>query len=402
MERNASRRSGWHLPGRCEGWFKTGRIVRRCNVEASQALARVSLVSPHDGVRREAARTLRSRRFDEFVPTLLGAMQVPVEMRARTYLNAEGWIVLDMLLESETQDEHRQLALSTEVGKQATIMPTVHTRISGNTFWSGYLTSPELGDWLSARRYLLARERATDHQRLLWNEQIRLVNSRAESALRIATEVHQPAGPEDWWDWWVGYNEVHAVDLKPTLRVQHETERVYVRDQDKQLTDRRPAVRWSGSPGGSGSCLVAGTPVWTEQGVRRVEQIRTGDRVLAQDVETGELAYKPVLATTVRPPARTFSIAAAGITLRATGGHPFWVNGSGWQFARDLRPGMCFHGADGSREIESVEPADEAEAFNLVVADFHTYFIGDARILSHDNTPRSPTNALVPGLLREP
>jgi hypothetical protein len=35
------------------------------------------------------------------------------------------------------------------------------------------------------------------------------------------------------------------------------------------------------------------------------------------------------------------------------------------------------------------------------VADFHTYFVGDGRILSHDNTPRNPTNSIVPGLERD-
>jgi hypothetical protein len=34
-----------------------------------------------------------------------------------------------------------------------------------------------------------------------------------------------------------------------------------------------------------------------------------------------------------------------------------------------------------------------------VVADFHTYFVGEAKILSHDNTIRQPTNAVVPGLV---
>jgi len=33
------------------------------------------------------------------------------------------------------------------------------------------------------------------------------------------------------------------------------------------------------------------------------------------------------------------------------------------------------------------------------VADFHTYFVGEALILSHDTTPNEPTNALVPGLV---
>ncbi|GAF79892.1 unnamed protein product, partial [marine sediment metagenome] len=30
---------------------------------------------------------------------------------------------------------------------------------------------------------------------------------------------------------------------------------------------------------------------------------------------------------------------------------------------------------------------------------FHTYFVGKTKILSHDNTIREPTDALVPGLL---
>ncbi|MGA2796833.1 MAG: hypothetical protein ABSE63_04575 [Thermoguttaceae bacterium] len=34
-----------------------------------------------------------------------------------------------------------------------------------------------------------------------------------------------------------------------------------------------------------------------------------------------------------------------------------------------------------------------------IVDDFHTFFVGDQGILVHDNTPREPTAALVPGLL---
>ena len=51
-----------------------------------------------------------------------------------------------------------------------------------------------------------------------------------------------------------------------------------------------------------GDCLLAGTPVWTASGPARVEEIQVGDLVLSQHPGTGELAYKPVLKTTVRPP----------------------------------------------------------------------------------------------------
>ena len=37
--------------------------------------------------------------------------------------------------------------------------------------------------------------------------------------------------------------------------------------------------------------------------------------------------------------------------------------------------------------------------FNFQVEDFHTYFVTEAKILTHDNTMRGPTTALVPGLV---
>jgi len=38
-------------------------------------------------------------------------------------------------------------------------------------------------------------------------------------------------------------------------------------------------------------------------------------------------------------------------------------------------------------------------AFNLVVADFDTYFVGEAGILVHDNMYRTPAQVATPGLL---
>jgi hypothetical protein len=53
--------------------------------------------------------------------------------------------------------------------------------------------------------------------------------------------------------------------------------------------------------------------------------------------------------------------------------------------------------------IESIEkldpdPSPAGKSYNLIVADFHSYFVGDQGILVHDNTPRAPTAALLPGL----
>jgi hypothetical protein len=39
-------------------------------------------------------------------------------------------------------------------------------------------------------------------------------------------------------------------------------------------------------------------------------------------------------------------------------------------------------------------------AFNLIVADFNTYFVGDRLLLVHDNTPCRPPAVPVPALLQ--
>jgi intein/homing endonuclease len=84
--------------------------------------------------------------------------------------------------------------------------------------------------------------------------------------------------------------------------------------------------------------------------------------------------------------------------MRTTGGHPFWVAGQGWVKASDLRPGMRLHSVSGSVDVDSAGPDNSAETYNLVVADYHTYFAGQEFALTHDNTIRRATNAILPGL----
>jgi hypothetical protein len=66
--------------------------------------------------------------------------------------------------------------------------------------------------------------------------------------------------------------------------------------------------------------------------------------------------------------------------------------------AKELGDGAILHGVTSSPRVAAIEPAGESEAYNLVVADFNTYFVGHSGILVHDNTPRKPTLASVPGI----
>jgi hypothetical protein len=146
-------------------------------------------------------------------------------------------------------------------------------------------------------------------------------------------------------------------------------------------------------------CFAAGTPVWTESGPMAIEKIRMGDRVFACDPETGCLALKVVLRPTVRPPTELFKIRLDAEEIRSTGGHCYWVSGKGWTMARELQVGMNVHTLRGTATVAAIEKDKTEAAYNLVVEDFHTYFAGKGKYLTHDNTIRRPTDRVVPGLV---
>jgi hypothetical protein len=119
--------------------------------------------------------------------------------------------------------------------------------------------------------------------------------------------------------------------------------------------------------------------------------------VLAQDPDTGELAYKPVLATSKSPPARLLRITTSRGAVRLTLGHPFWIVGKGWRMAKESRVGDQIHALHGVAVVTAIESQPMEPVFNLNVADFGTYFVSDGQLLVHDFTPRLPSRALLPG-----
>ena len=68
--------------------------------------------------------------------------------------------------------------------------------------------------------------------------------------------------------------------------------------------------------------------------------------------------------------------------------------------AKELQVGDRIHTLQGFSEVKSnSEPARQDTVYNLVVADFSTYFVGSVGALVHDIPYRQPTLAKVPGLL---
>jgi hypothetical protein len=66
--------------------------------------------------------------------------------------------------------------------------------------------------------------------------------------------------------------------------------------------------------------------------------------------------------------------------------------------SKELGDDAMLHGVAGPARVKATEPAADAEAYNLVVADFNTYFVGESGLLVHDNTPRHSARVAVPGI----
>lgn len=349
--------------------------------EATLSLARHAVLSPWDTVRRAATKALGQRPLEEYAPLLLSEMYNPVVS------NLELGNVGGRLL-------YRQSFL--REGQQRTDAMVFHVAYRREALPGG-----DAADTFSRAMVGMAMSTLQrDQQVVAQNAFTQALNERIAEVLAATTGKKLAATPNLWWQWWSDQQEIVQVGPKP-LDVQN-------RYQEIILVDRVTAPMLTSAPSISGvtvpgqpshECLVAGTRVWTAAGPVAIEKLRVGDLVLSQHPLTGELAYKPVVRTTVRPPEKLVRVKTASETFECTGGHPFWVAGQGWLKARSLPSGSELHGAAGTSRVSEVVEGGTAETFNLIVGDFHTYFLGDRRVLTHDNSPRRPTLGPVPGLI---
>jgi hypothetical protein len=137
--------------------------------------------------------------------------------------------------------------------------------------------------------------------------------------------------------------------------------------------------------------------IWTEAGLEPIEKLRVGDRVLAQNPDTGEVTFKCIAETTLRPPSPTVRVQVGSEVVVATRGHPFWRVGKGWTMAKDLQADERLHTLEGAATIVSVEEGADYAAYNLVIDGFGTYFVGKNGLLVRDNTLRQVPAVPLPG-----
>jgi hypothetical protein len=224
----------------------------------------------------------------------------------------------------------------------------------------------------------LSYSAATDAQLMSAQKQREQLRERVTSALKVATGIKQELSVSQW--------------LQKADELTERYSPPQYNEQPQITSAWRMQIRRTAS------CFPEGTPVLTAMGPVAIDELRPGDQVVSQNVETGETLLQPVQRVTLRPAVPLVEIEAGGETIRATRGHPFWVNGEGWIMAKHLKVGQQLHTPDGPLAIDRIGEQPAQEAYNLVVSDFATYFVGPQKVLVHDNQPLHGTSILVPGL----
>lgn len=157
-----------------------------------------------------------------------------------------------------------------------------------------------------------------------------------------------------------------------------------------------------GAAGAENPCnsFIPGTQVLMADGTTKpIEDVKTGDKVLATDPETGRTEVKTVTAEITGKGLKnlvriTLSIEVDGkkktASVTATAGHPFWVPELGaWVDATQLTVGERLDtSTDAVVHITDVDRwTQPATVHNLTVADIHTYYVvaGATPVLVHNS-----------------
>ncbi len=410
-------------------------------------LVRYAVEHPLPDVRTAAAEALRKRTLVDYVPLLLQRLRLPIEVSGSIVSLGLGGAVYQYTLEQEGPN-------AVLVKNHAVHMHVRDTRGAtsldpGTVIVQGTATKEELKSAqvaaganvaasLAAGQARAAQQSATAHQQAVAtlnavqhtvganNAEVANLNRRVYQALAQSTGAEVADNPLAWMKWWKEYCYDYFEMAYPTDEDESAPkpvcETTWYGYRSMPFTTPYPAAVRVGKVSRSVSCFPWNTKVWTLTGPTNIDQIKPGDRVLAQHPYTGELAYKPVLQVTTRKPSPMVEIGVGKAAVLATRGHPFWVCGQGWKMAKQLQVGWQLHTVSGPAAIERLQQApaaglwydqlkqrpdakpEDVLSYNLVVDEFHTYFVGDARLLVHDNIlfPLDGPVPPVPGLASSP
>ena len=139
-------------------------------------------------------------------------------------------------------------------------------------------------------------------------------------------------------------------------------------------------------------CFTGDTLVSTEEGNRRIDEIKPGDKVLSYNTETGENELQEVNNVSVsKTDILVHIITDDGRDIETTMFHPFYVkneDGTGeWKAASNLKAGDELLSEDGKKvkvsEVKVEKLVEEITVYNLELDEVHTYYVAGG-VLVHN------------------
>ncbi|WP_267890144.1 polymorphic toxin-type HINT domain-containing protein, partial [Streptomyces sp. NRRL F-4489] len=158
----------------------------------------------------------------------------------------------------------------------------------------------------------------------------------------------------------------------------------------------RLGLRGSGRKASPCHSFLPDTEVALANGERkRIEDVKTGDKVIATDPETGKTTTRPVVATIVTKDDKHFTdltvtTPSGASSIIATDTHPFWsVDQKKWINAGDLHPNTELRTPQGTTvKITAVRHfKKQQQTHDLTIAGTHTYYVlaGQTSVLVHNS-----------------
>jgi hypothetical protein len=376
--------------------------------DATQVLLRRAVAGSGE-VRDAACRALQKRPLHEFVPQLIAALPGKFQTQFRINTLPGGTVIHEHEIVFDGPDGRSTLTY------ESTVHPT-------DIDAAAAVTPGAIDSERRKAEAIEAEVRAREATARAFREQIQYV-------LRATTGFEEPDDPEllrkqyaEYYGWSESNEprretQAHVYEYAAYYPLRPRQAEIVQMPEAGPASTAAPSVRapisnlrqMSTEPGRqmgnpfnlrafSGECFPAGTPVLTISGARPIEDLKPGDRVLAQDLATGELAYKAVGERTLRQGIKLVSVHFSDSSITSTYGHPYWVVGRGWRVAGHLKPGDRLRSLERDLIVDRVEEAAPREVYNLVVSDLATFFVGQQRLLVHDDTALAPAPFVLPGL----
>jgi RHS repeat-associated protein len=133
-------------------------------------------------------------------------------------------------------------------------------------------------------------------------------------------------------------------------------------------------------------CFVAGTKIYSDNGLVDIETLQEGIEVYSYDFELEQLELRPITKLYKRDVQEVYNLTIGREEIYVTSEHPFYVEGKGWVKAKDLKESDMLRTAkDKKKKIKRITKKQAAvTVYNIEVDGNHNYFVGKLKVLVHN------------------